>query len=586
MLSTDILNRHKKSPRIPSLSSNDTNNSEKSPKEFLNPADIFGLTPVREKSPINSNHLKRNFIAEPFRAKPFGLLERSLDQENSVINHVEESSSDSEHHHHENPSNSTTKLLSVADFNGDGEVNNTDIEDILERYNSIQGDDLYHPLYDWDTDGDIDVTDIVEAVNTIGAEVPLLDQQIAQAVQATMKYYGSKGLETALAEGYLPFTQEVNEHGIHYFNFNLASEIGNLEELDIERPVGLNYDAEGNLLAVFYIRVPETEEATLENPLAEILEVKAEDDFPPSSFDTLTPDDWHNHQNIWFTGLGNLNPELVFGFEEFVPVEATISRLQDTNFQLFPDSDTIFSPKFWMLHAWIHSINPRGTFANTSPDVSIYAPEELGIHGGHDQGHDSGHHGDSDPLIAGTDGGEQLIGTDESDRINSFSGNDYVAGGFGNDSIWGGQGSDLLQGDNDNNPSEGGNDMLYGGPGTDLINGQGGDDRLFGGTGADIINGGPGADLLRGGLGDDILTGNQGADTFVLAPTEGMDIITDLEIDVDIIVLYGGITTDNISINSIGNNTFLQFNEETLAIIRNVNASDVMAASDDLFLVS
>ena len=96
-----------------------------------------------------------------------------------------------------------------------------------------------------------------------------------------------------------------------------------------------------------------------------------------------------------------------------------------------------------------------------------------------------------------------------------------------------------------------------------------------------------GDDLLRGGLGYDILTGGEDADSFVLTPSEGIDIITDLEIEVDTIVLYGGITTENISINPIGiNDALLSFNNEPLAFIENVKASDLMAASNDVFLVA
>ncbi len=566
----------------------DTSNPQNPTREFPTYSNIFELTSPREnvwKNPkLKLNNLSNDFPDSPFRLKPMSWFEKSLDEERLVSSNLleEETPSDSHHPHHENPPNSSTKLLSVADFNGDGVVDTTDIEDIISRYNSAQGDDLYHPLYDRDVDGDIDVDDVIEAVNTIGAEVPLLDQQIAQATQATMKYYGSNGLANAIADGYLPFTQEVMGHGIHYYNPTLADEVGNLKELDIERPIGLNYDAEGNLLAVFYIRLPERQEATPENPLAELF-VNPADDFPSSSFDTLTDDDWHTHQSAWLTGLGSLNSESVY-FEEDVPVEAIVSRLEDIDFQLFPESDQGYSPKFWMLHGWFHSLNPAGTFANTHPDVAPYAPQELGVHGGHDPDH-QGHQGDSDPLIAGTDEGEQLFGTDEDDRINGFGGDDWIAGGLGDDLIWGSLGSDLIRGDNDNS-SEGGNDMLYGGPGNDLIDGQGGDDRLFGGTEDDIIVGGPGDDLLRGGLGYDILTGNEDADTFVLAPGEGTDMITDLELDLDTIVLYAGITTENLSIDPIGNNSALGFNGETLAIISGIDASDLMAASDDVFLVA
>jgi len=43
------------------------------------------------------------------------------------------------------------------------------------------------------------------------------------------------------ADGYIPLTQEAIGHGIHYYN-RLADEVSNLEQLDIQRPVGLNYD--------------------------------------------------------------------------------------------------------------------------------------------------------------------------------------------------------------------------------------------------------------------------------------------------------------------------------------------------------
>ena len=87
-------------------------------------------------------------------------------------------------------------------------------------------------------------------------------------------------------------------------------------------------------------------------------------------------------------------------------MEVIVSCLQDTDFQLFSESDQSYSPKFWMLHGWFHSLNPAGTFVNTHPDVAPYAVAEFGVHGGHD-------HGDSDPLIAGTDEREQLFGTDQ-----------------------------------------------------------------------------------------------------------------------------------------------------------------------------
>ena len=553
---------------------------------------------------------------------------------------------------------SETAILRIPDFDGNGEVNSTDVEDISLRINSSEGDELYHPLYDVDANGTINENDLAIVNETIGHEVPLIDQQIARATQATMKYYGEGGQEQAIADGYLPFTQEFQGHGIHYFNFPLALGIAESPELDPTTPIGLNYDAEGNLLAVFYIRTPYDPVAALENPAA-FATIDPENDFAPTSFDGISAEDWHTHENFWSTGLGSLNSEEVYGFEEYVPIDATISRLENIGFQQFPESDASFSPKFWMLHGWFHSLNPLGTFANLNPNVSLYAPEELGAHGehegvvhgngshseehqqeghaeshnneGHQQeghgehegvvhgngshseesyqgehgdshnqghhedgeshtpGHQQGEHGDShsessDELIAGTDLEDGLQGTDRSDRINGFNGDDWIYGGLGDDSVWGGRGHDWLIGD-DPNCAEGGNDMLYGGPGRDVIYGHVGDDMLYGGTEDDFMVGGEGDDILRGSLGYDDLTGGEGADKFVLVRGEVTDTIHDFEIDSDTIVLYGGLTLEDISITQSSGDTMLDANDETLAVLRGINAEELIMGSSDVFLV-
>ncbi len=481
-------------------------------------------------------------------------------------NHSSSFSMDHQEMHDSDISTSTsTSILGVPDFNGDGNVDNADMRDIIARYEAVDGDDLYHPLYDLNVNGMIDNDDLESVIHDLGTDVPLIDQQIAQATQATMQYYGSGGQEQAIANGYIPLTQELQGHGIHYYNPTLGDEIGESEELDIESPVGLNYDNEGNLIAVFYLRFPQTLEATAENPLGELM-IDPANDFPPSSFDTLTVDDWHNHQSMWFTGVGNLNSELVY-FDEDTPFEAIVSRIQQIDFQVFPESDQGYSPKFWMLHGWFHSFNPNGTFAITNPNQGLYAPQELGVHGGH-------HAGNSDPLIVGTDAGEGLFGTDNNDRINGFGGDDWILGGLGNDSIWGSHGNDWIRGDDDYS-SESGDDILYGGPGHDLIYGHGGSDRLFGGTDNDQLIGGEGDDLLRGSLGYDVLTGDGGSDSFVIAVGEGADIITDFEVEFDTLVFYTGITSQTVSITQLDSNTALSFGDETLAILNGVNPDDL-----------
>ena len=73
------------------------------------------------------------------------------------------------------------------------------------------------------------------------------------------------------------------------------------------------------------------------------------------------------------------------------------------------------------------------------------------------------------------------------------------------------------------------NDQLNGSDDKDLLRGKRGDDRLSGGAGDDILHGGKGNDILRGDAGDDRLHGGKGNDTFVFAPGDGQDTISDFE---------------------------------------------------------
>ena len=493
--------------------------------------------------------------------------------------------------HHSNnsaiPSGSVAPLLRVADFDGNGKVNRADLNDLTDRLFSAKGDDDYHPLYDLNADYKLNLRDLVRATADLGAAVPLLDQQIARATQATMRYYGSQGLQHAIADGFLPFTQEFNGHGIHYLNLRLAREISNQKQVDIKRPVGLNYDTEGNLVAVFYLRAPRALPADPANPLQGLM-VDPTDDAPPdTSFDTVTSENWHHHHNPWATGLGNLNSEQVY-FEEDVPVEIVAQRLQQAQFKLFPESDIYYVPKLWMLHGWVHSLNPDGVFADDKPNLSKYAPELLG----------DPHHQLSIPLIKGTEVGGEILGTSAAERINGFGGDDSITGNGGHDHIWGSYGNDLLQGDRPlQSQSEDSSsvvssqselhehdDILYGGNGQDRLYGQSGHDQLFGGVDPDRLHGGIGDDLLRGGLDNDILRGGGGNDSFVLAIGEGTDTIEDFRIELDKLVLVGNLTRGSLSITQQQNSTLISTINETLAILPGVNANQLIAA--DVFTIA
>jgi Ca2+-binding RTX toxin-like protein len=80
---------------------------------------------------------------------------------------------------------------------------------------------------------------------------------------------------------------------------------------------------------------------------------------------------------------------------------------------------------------------------------------------------------------------------------------------------------------------EGGNQSFtYGADGlNDTIDGGDGNDILFGEFGDDTISGSAGADTIDGGHGNDILSGGDGNDQFNFNPGEGLDTVSDFNVE-------------------------------------------------------
>jgi subtilisin family serine protease len=183
--------------------------------------------------------------------------------------------------------------------------------------------------------------------------------------------------------------------------------------------------------------------------------------------------------------------------------------------------------------------------------------------------------------IQGTPDNDKLVSSNQQDEfIFADAGNDTVIGSLGDDVIYGAEGDDILRGDLNKgclNGAIAGDDILYGGTGNDKLRGKGGNDQLFGEDGNDKIWGDDGDDLLWGGLGHDQLIGGQGYDTFILAVGEGTDKIRDFHIAEDVLGLSGELTFEQLSIAQHGKNTWIDFNQETLAVLTGVNASTLTA---------
>lgn len=175
--------------------------------------------------------------------------------------------------------------------------------------------------------------------------------------------------------------------------------------------------------------------------------------------------------------------------------------------------------------------------------------------------------------------------TDDADTPNTETSSDTepMAGDLGDNLITGNDDDNVLRGDFNQRASGGsigGDDIILGNGGNDRIGGKGGDDILLGGAGNDAIWGDDGDDILRGGPGNDTLTGDDfsggsGADIFILAAGEGMDMIMDFEVGIDLIGLANGLTFADLSLGQSDNATTISTGAEVLAEVKNVVVADM-----------
>jgi len=209
-----------------------------------------------------------------------------------------------------------------------------------------------------------------------------------------------------------------------------------------------------------------------------------------------------------------------------------------------------------------------------------------------DGGDDLLHGEKGNDSIRGGDGNDTIYGGKDDDVIHGEGGNDLIFGDKGDDSISGGAGNDTIYADNpeSNNDSSNqraqhlrgdeGDDLIISGGGSDELRGSDGNDTLYGNGGNDILKGETGNDWLIGGAGDDTLISGASQDHIVLEVNQGSDLVADLEIGVDFLVLPTGVSFNQLNITQSANNTLINYEGNSLAILQNINASDVTA---DLF---
>lgn len=149
-------------------------------------------------------------------------------------------------------------------------------------------------------------------------------------------------------------------------------------------------------------------------------------------------------------------------------------------------------------------------------------------------GHDEIYGNAGNDTLLGGDGNDSMEGNNGSDRLDGGAGNDSMEGGNDGDTLLGGLGDDYLGGNdgndsldagagNDSLEAHEGNDAVLGGAGNDTLYGAGGDDAMDAGAGDDYVDGGEGSDVMSGSAGNDTLHGQGGDDN--LNGGDGNDIV-------------------------------------------------------------
>ncbi len=320
------------------------------------------------------------------------------------------------------------RILSVADYNGNGKVTHGDIQKVKTAVHKSE----YHAIMDINTDGILDQIDIDLASNDKGLTSTEFDQQIVKVWKATRKY---RFKENAIADGFRPFTQELKGHGQHFtrmpvfyetdsndavitsgapFYFGVYDEDHlnvSDETVEITLPEGLNYDENGELVAVFYyqginiadwvksnrteylcsvgaiIDVDICNEATttvgglvmqsfstvglMINPQTGMLMDMGIPDYNAFS-DSDSSEMWHQHLGACFD---NFRYESMQVDPTHTPIFDQVLTLSECSAQLTTPFRG-YLPAFNMMHLWLYKVNRCGIFAGTDPEVSQLAEEE------------------------------------------------------------------------------------------------------------------------------------------------------------------------------------------------------------------
>lgn len=280
-------------------------------------------------------------------------------------------------------------LLSVADFNGDGKVNRKDMHMLRDAIHEHK----YFAIYDRNADGKLNHDDKHLVNNDMHKMSSDTDQRLAKMYQR-FKHFQNTSAVDAQAMNFSPFGSVLAFHGQHWLNSAGQLAVGGLREADPFIAEGINVTADGSeVMALFWGdgAIPLFTDPSAPSGLSTLdwpsptgvwnfQRVQAFADTPPEFFPESDADRWHPHAGLCATvqNLGN-GPEWVLDqYTSNAECQAT-PNLQ--KFEFNGQKINLWG-NFWMLHAWLYELNPRGVFGNVHPCIDPDGASEADLNGG------------------------------------------------------------------------------------------------------------------------------------------------------------------------------------------------------------
>ena len=275
-------------------------------------------------------------------------------------------------------------LLSVADFDGQGDVNGLDIA-LLARNLGKKGS--YYAIYDRNGDRELTRADLDLARQDMGKTSTSLDRELAKMYHRFRDLQLLQGADAFAQRAYVSIPVALKGHGAHWFNQEgFASMLGK-KAPNVLIAEGLNIDTvEERVHGVFwaYPAVPVFDNGATDYPNGEewkdghVVAFANE----PVKLTSSHDENWHAHGGLCMTvehiGVDDNGQPIRFGHaNQYVSFNECQALPNDE-----PQADgSNMWAAFWMLHVWLFDPNPNGLFAGTHPCVEPHGLDEATING-------------------------------------------------------------------------------------------------------------------------------------------------------------------------------------------------------------